>query len=76
MQAANDKAHFHCEALKQPYAEAYQLSPEGEAVLSEDLKFIDAVLQLSWNLSTDSTWVQSRARPQPSLLSMVSFCVC
>uniref|UniRef100_A0A914RY24 PARP n=1 Tax=Parascaris equorum TaxID=6256 RepID=A0A914RY24_PAREQ len=31
-QAANDKVRFHSEALKQPYAEAYQLSPEGEAV--------------------------------------------
>ncbi|VDM28158.1 unnamed protein product [Toxocara canis] len=42
-QAARDKAHFHSESTVQSYSLAYQKTPGGEAVLIEDLKFIDGM---------------------------------
>ncbi|VDM38359.1 unnamed protein product [Toxocara canis] len=71
-QAARDKAHFHSESLVQAYSEAYQITPEGEAVLTEDLEFIDHVLQLGCSLSTDWAMREDRAVPERALLSMVS----
>uniref|UniRef100_A0A0M3J133 Poly(ADP-ribose) polymerase pme-5 (inferred by orthology to a C. elegans protein) n=1 Tax=Anisakis simplex TaxID=6269 RepID=A0A0M3J133_ANISI len=63
-----DGAHFHSDALRSTYSESYELTPECEAVLTEDLKFIDDMLKLSDKLAKDT---QSRVTTEPLLLKEV-----
>ncbi|VDM50957.1 unnamed protein product [Toxocara canis] len=67
--AVADKAHFPIGAFNSTYSESSSLTPEGEAVLSDDLKFIDAILLMSSELSSDK---QGRAVEEPVLLRTVS----
>lgn len=66
-----DKQRLSADAFNWSFSNASQTSVEGEAVLTEDRKFISAVASLRHNLQSKADWRKDRVQKEDILLTEV-----